>query len=217
MAGLTPAKEALQFVTRFDTMARRVLLGCTRAGRRQRGPYRRCAILPACVGSRRFRSPTEVRRMRVRHVLLAVLFAALVAMSAALPGSVALAADLDDRPRHRRHVDGPALSQPDAEQQRRAARVRPARAAQREGAARARPRHRVEGDRPDDVGVQAAARREVPRRQRLHRRRRARVDQPRAEGAEQPVAVHRVHQADREDGGGRPVHRCASRRRRRIR
>ena len=61
-------------------------------------------------------------------------------------------------------------------------------------------------DRSDDLGVQAAQRRQVPRRQRLHRRRRRRVDRARAEGAEQPVAVHRVHEADPEDRGRRSVH-----------
>ena len=64
----------------------------------------------------------------------------------------------------------------------------------------------MEGDRSDDVGVQAAQGRQVPRRQRLHRRRRRRVDRARAEGAEQPVAVHRLHEADRQDRRRRPLH-----------
>ena len=59
---------------------------------------------------------------------------------------------------------------------------------------------------PTDLGVQAAQRRQVPRRQRLHRRRRRRVDRARALGPEQPVAVHRLHQADQGNGGRRPVH-----------
>ena len=84
-------------------------------------------------------------------------------------------------------------------------------AAQREVAARARPRHRMEGDRSADLGVQAAQGRQVPRRQRLHRRRRRRVDRARADGAEQPVAVHRLHQADQGDDRRRPATRSASR------
>ena len=59
---------------------------------------------------------------------------------------------------------------------------------------------------PDDVGVQAAQGRQVPRRQRVHRRRRRGVDRARSEGAEQPVAVHRLHEADPEDRRRRSVH-----------
>ncbi len=79
-------------------------------------------------------------------------------------------------------------------------------AAQREVAARAGARHRVEDGRPADVGVQAAQRRQVPRRQRVHRGRRRRVDRARADGAEQPVAVHRVHEADQGNDRRRSVH-----------
>ena len=60
-------------------------------------------------------------------------------------------------------------------------------------------------------------RRQVPRRQRLHRGRRRRVDRARADGAEQPVAVHRVHEADQGNDRRRSATRSASRPRRPIR
>ena len=46
----------------------------------------------------------------------------------------------------------------------------------RPAAARAVPRRELEPDRPDDLGVQAAPRRQIPRRQRLHRRGRQVLD-----------------------------------------
>ena len=64
----------------------------------------------------------------------------------------------------------------------------------------------LEDRRSADLGVQAAQGRQVPRRQRLHRGRRRRVDRARAAGAEQPVAVHRVHQADQGNDRRRSVH-----------
>ena len=122
--------------------------------------------------------------------------------------------DLDDRPRHRRHGDRPALSQPHAEQQRRRAPLRLS-WSQRNEKSQLEPgaRDRVEDDRSADLGVQAAQGRQVPRRQRLHGGGRRRVDRARADGAEQPVAVHRVHEADQGDRSSSIRTRSASGRR----
>ena len=100
------------------------------------------------------------------------------------------------RPRYRRHGDRSALSQSHAEQQRGRPHLRLPGGAQREVATAARARDRVEDDRSADVGIQAAQGRQVPRRQRLHGGRRRGVDRARADGAEQPVAVHGLHEAD---------------------
>ena len=49
-------------------------------------------------------------------------------------------------------------------------------------------------------------RREVSRWKRVHGRRRGRVDRARPAGAQQPVTVHRFHQADQGNGRRRSVH-----------
>ena len=103
----------------------------------------------------------------------------------------------DDRPRHRRHRARSALSQPHAEQQRRLSRLRLSRRAQREVADDSGTRHRVESDRSDHVGVQAAQGCEVPRRQRFHRRGRRGVHRPRAEGANSPSPFRRTRSRSR--------------------
>ena len=92
-------------------------------------------------------------------------------------------AGAEDRRRRRHHVDGSALLQPLPQQQRRRAHLRQARADGRRFEDDPRPRDVVEGDRSDDVGVQAAQGRQVHRRQRAHRRGRRVLDRPRAERA----------------------------------
>ncbi len=75
----------------------------------------------------------------------------------------------------------------------------------------------VEGARREDVGVQAAQGRQVPRRQRADRRGRRVLDRPRADGAEQPGALHRVHEGDHGRSRSSTRTRSASRPPRRIR
>ncbi len=143
--------------------------------------------------------------MRPSHLqFLARVVARFVAIATAIALGASVVPGRRRRPhrraRRRRNGARSALSQRHAQQQRRGAPLRLPRPAQREVAARARTRDRVEDGGPADVGVQAPSRRQVPRRQRIHRGRRRRVDRARADGAEQPVAVHRVHEADQ---GGR--------------
>ena len=60
-----------------------------------------------------------------------------------------------------------------------------------------------------DLGNQAAQGREVPQRPGLHRRRRHRDVQARAQRAEQPGLVRDLHAADRRDDGDRPADAAA--------
>ena len=89
------------------------------------------------------------------------------------------------------------------------ARVRRAHAPGRQRAARARPRRVLEGRRRDDLGVQAEARREVPRRLRADRRRRRVLARPPRDHREQSRLLRAVHATARGEAGRRPLHRAA--------
>ena len=123
----------------------------------------------------------------------------------------------EDRGRRRRHVDRSALLQPVPEQQHRRAHLRQARADGSRLADDPGPRDVVEGDRRHDLGVQAAQGRQVPRRQRAHRRGRRVLDRPRAAVPNSPGPFSRVHEGDRRQGDRRSRTRSASSTRRRIR
>ena len=116
-------------------------------------------------------------------------------------------AGAEDRGRRRRHVDRSALLQPVPEQQHRRAHLRQARA---DGPRLADdPGHRdvVEGDRRHDLGVQAAQGRQVPRRQRAHRRGRRVLDRPRRRRSRTARARSSAYtKAIVGEGDRRPVH-----------
>ncbi len=111
-----------------------------------------------------------------------------------------------DRDGRRRHFRRSALLQPVPEQQHRRAHLRQARADGRGLADDPGHRHVVEGARRQDLGVQAAQGREVPRRLGAHGRGRRVLDRPGRADPEQPRPVRRVYEGDRGQGDPGSVH-----------
>ena len=106
----------------------------------------------------------------------------------------------------RRDVDGPALRQPLPEQQHRRARLREADHPRLRLAPHPGRRRVVEGGHADDVGIQAAQGRQVPRRLGLHRRGRGVLDRARRQDPRFARAVHDLHEGDQGGPDRRPAH-----------